>query len=420
MLPSQLVMSLRSILVLLKLPLDLVIVVLKYYIFGGLRFRKYNRDFVNCLRLTVYRRCLKVDIMDGTLVGPYSNEFLIRKIVPFITRQLVKGLPGYGQKYGKNCYWLVKQPDRKASDPIIIFSHGGGYFIQTMPSQIQSVVSIYKLLDAEKQKKTSVLFLDYKLVSQGYPFPHQLHQLHEDYAQLVREQNNNIILMGDSAGGHLSIALTRYLEGMPQPQVFPSKLILVSPWVNMCPVPSELMQGSSWFDNEHADLITKHSFSSMKDLGHLLGSEHPMSLLCSPGGNFNRSRADWETIPNFSDPKYDVFLILGEDESFRDDITGWARYALDVDFYTRKYGQLSTQVDREKHEFHRRGVAGLPNVCAYAEPIGVHDAIFYFEHDVAWEVMRSEKRGIKLNVGDVSLDKYYGITRLVKFLNETL
>ncbi|KAF8000879.1 hypothetical protein HF325_004668 [Metschnikowia pulcherrima] len=162
-------MSLRSILILLKLPFDLLVVILRFYIFGGLRFRRYNRELRNCLRLRIYRAALTVDILDGKLIGPHSNAFLIRKVIPYILSTLVENCPGYGKRFDPQSFWLVKHNDRKPSDPVIIFSHGGGYYIQTMPSQIQSLLSIYQLLDEDVQKRTSILFLDYKLVSDGYP-----------------------------------------------------------------------------------------------------------------------------------------------------------------------------------------------------------------------------------------------------------
>ncbi|OBA20840.1 alpha/beta-hydrolase [Metschnikowia bicuspidata var. bicuspidata NRRL YB-4993] len=412
-------MSLRSICVLLKLPLDLLIVVLRFYIFGGLRFRKYSRQLINCLRLRVYRAALTVDIPDGKLIGPHTNSFLIRKVIPFILSTLVKNCSAYGERFDAQSFWLVKQKNRKPSDPVIIFCHGGGYYIQTVPSQIQSVISVYQLLDPEVQRRTSILFLDYKLVSDGYPFPTQLHQLDDTYNKLIQEGNHNITLMGDSAGGHLAIAYTIFLRSLEKLVVYPSKLVLISPWVKLSPLPSDAQEGTSWHDNEDRDLITYHRFSTVSDLKHMIGFEDPFSLLYSPGGKTPRTRDDWSSIPNYSDPNHDVFLILGEDESFRDDIVQWASYALNYP-QGEEYGAFSRYKDEAKFTFTRHGQPGNANLTAYVEPMGVHDAMLYFEHDIAKKIEKVLRMKKKPNVKDFDLNQFFGVTRLTKFLNETL
>lgn len=416
-------MSLRSILVMLKLPVELLVVVLRYYIFGGIRFRKFNKSLVNCLRLRLYRTSLQVDMMDGKWLFPYTNKFLLHQIIPFLAKDLVRELPGYGEQYDSKSMWLVKQPDRKPSDPVIIFSHGGGYFIQTAPLQVQSVLSVYHLLQYEQQQRTSILFLDYSLISNGYPFPRQLNELHGTYSQLVSEGNKNIILMGDSAGGHLSISYTQYLRTLtgPGPIVYPLKLILISPWVKLSPLPEDLVLGKSWSENEHYDMIHHSRFSSMDDLRHLIGNGDPFSLITSPGGKVPRTTEDWACIPLYSDNKHDIFLIVGEDESFRDDILQWAKYAIDLPWYEKvKYGDLHKFFQSEHYELIRRNEPGKSNVCVYVEPHGVHDSMLYFEDIISSEIKKKLQQKKKPNVRDFDRVKYFGIVRLVEFLNDCL
>ncbi len=84
--------------------------------------------------------------------------------------------------------------------------------MQTTPSQIVSMLAIYKLLDPEAQSRLSILHLDYKLTSKGFHVPHQLNQLHETYEALVKAGSTNIILCGDSAGGNLAVGYTQCLK----------------------------------------------------------------------------------------------------------------------------------------------------------------------------------------------------------------
>lgn len=77
-------MFLRTMLVMLRLPLDLLVVILQYYIFGGLRYHKYKKSLRNLLKLGLYRTSLEVDLMDGKWLFPYTNRFLLEKIIPFM------------------------------------------------------------------------------------------------------------------------------------------------------------------------------------------------------------------------------------------------------------------------------------------------------------------------------------------------
>ena len=81
--------------------------------------------------------------------------------------------------------------------------------------------------------------VEYTLVGMGEdpvkPFPLQILEALSAYRHLVHTMNvppEKILLVGDSAGGHLVLALQRYLfesRGMQMP----GGLILLSPWVDL-------------------------------------------------------------------------------------------------------------------------------------------------------------------------------------------
>lgn len=406
--------------VILKLPVEIIITILRFYVFGGVRSRRYKNSLINCIKLRIFRLSLSAGISDGKWLGPYSNSFLIRRVIPLLAPELVK-VPNYGEKFDDNSIWLVKQKDRKPTDPVIIYSHGGGYFIQTMPSQVRSLMAIYNLLDAEKQSKTSILFLDYKLVSHGYSFPTQLNQMDATYSKLVAEGCDNILLMGDSAGAHLLVAYTQFLKLQEREVVYPRQLLLVSPWLKLNPLPGDMTEGKSWLDNQHYDLIHHLSFSNFQELCQIVGTEDLHSLVSLPGGKVPKLREDWTDIPTYSDPKYSIFVVLGEDESFRDDILEWAKYAVDLPWYSKvKYGDSHKFLEKEHYEFERRGVAGEANLTVYVEPLGVHDALFFFEDSIAWQIGKDAKKGKKTLLKDIDQKEYFAILRVTKFLNETL
>lgn len=413
-------MALSAIAFFLRLPVDIIILVLRYYIFGGIRFRKYSKSLINLIKLRVYKNAISVKIPDAKYISPWTNNFLINHMAPLLFRPLTQ-TPSYGERHDENSIWLVKQPDRSPEDPIIIYAHGGGYFVQTQPNQIEAVLATYHLLLPEKRQKTSILFLDYKLASHGHPFPTQMEQLDQTYSSLVAKGNNNIILMGDSAGGNLSVGYTQYLKAKKDPLVvYPTKLLLVSPWLKLAPLPADLHNTSSWMQNQHYDYIHYSTFSSLPDLAHIAGTQDPFSLIWSPNGKVPHDKNDWNDIPNYSDPNYDVFVIAGEDESFRDDIVEWAHYALDVPFHGKiRYG-YSDQYPKEDYSLSRRDTPGKASVDFHVEPLGVHDAILYFENTVGYYIAKGLKAGKPLTVKDIDQKYYYGITKLVNFLNERL
>jgi acetyl esterase/lipase len=77
-----------------------------------------------------------------------------------------------------------------------------------------------------------------KIVAPDYPLPpeHNVNEIHEwvksSYIETIAKHNpNNIIIMGDSAGGNLAIALVDWI--MTSELRKPSNLILLSPWVDL-------------------------------------------------------------------------------------------------------------------------------------------------------------------------------------------
>lgn len=413
-------MKLSTIYILTRLPIDFIILVFRYYIFGGIKFRKYRNSLVKLLKVTLYRACLAVPIQDSRLLCPYSNQTLVDKMMPVAAPKLVKNLPGYGKRYDEDSIWLVKQPDRKPTDPIIIFLHGGGYFLQTMPQQLRSVLSMYHLLTPEKRQKTSIMLLDYKLASDKFTFPTQMEQLDKTYERLVKDGNKNLILLGDSAGGNLAIGYTQYLKAKNTSVQWPSKLLLLSPWVKLAPLPHDMTASSSWKQCENFDLIHHSKFADISQLALIIGEKDAFNETWSPMGKTPRQRLDWSKIPNYSSPDYDVFVLLGEDESFRDDILEFCKYALDVPFHNAHPYGTEKGYTEESHVFVRRDQPGEANVNLYVEPHGVHDAILFFEDTIGRKVGAGLQNGRPLTVEDIDRDEYFGIYRLVKFLNERL
>ncbi|CAK7892824.1 hypothetical protein CAAN1_01S11848 [[Candida] anglica] len=419
------IISLRGFFQLLYLPVLLLITTVKHYTVGT-ELRKYKNSLLSVLKITAIRTALSLDVGDTRIFGLVTNNFVLQKAIGSRYNDITRGLNGYGTKYDENSYWIVKQPNRDPSDPILYFLHGGAYFLQTSPQQLESIIGMYKLLDPEVQSKTSILLLDYKLVGNGHTFPTQINQLHQSYQNLtVRDKNTNIGLIGDSAGGNLSVIYTQYLKSLERSKVlknpiYPRTMVLISPWINLQPELEQYGPGHSYYDNFKYDLIQYKYFMKPDSLAYLLGKEPLRSLLVSPNSKLPHSADDWSDIPTYADENSNIFVIAGEDESFRDDILKFAEFALECPFYSENsYGSTPMEINPKLHHYIRPNQPGKAGVELYVEPWGVHDALFFENHSLA-KIMDLEKHEKVADCTFWSDAEFFATKRIVEFLNRVL
>ncbi|CEL05105.1 hypothetical protein ASPCAL06225 [Aspergillus calidoustus] len=133
---------------------------------------------------------------------------------------------------------FVKDASARAGGPTILYFHGGGYH-----SPIRAAGHApFALLCAKACKASQVVFLEYSLTPEQ-PYPCQLIQAVEGLRLLLEDESiqaENIILAGDSAGGHLVASLLTHIVN-PSPYAAPIDLCggqfravaLVSPWLVM-------------------------------------------------------------------------------------------------------------------------------------------------------------------------------------------
>lgn len=152
-------------------------------------------------------------------------------------------IPGYWiDKPGQQERTLTIQPP-SPGEKVLYCLHGGGYTdLSAHPDNVVS--SIAKALVQHCSKSVHRAFsIEYRLSSFSpydiaNPFPTALIDALAGYYYLVNTvgfEPSDIIIEGDSAGGNLALALTRYLvenksESLPAP---PSSVILLSPWADL-------------------------------------------------------------------------------------------------------------------------------------------------------------------------------------------
>jgi acetyl esterase/lipase len=108
---------------------------------------------------------------------------------------------------------------------LVYYLHGGAFVLGLNSLYYSMIGRLAKISKA-------------KIVAPDYPLPpeHNVNEIHEwvksSYIETIAKHNpNNIIIMGDSAGGNLAIALADWI--MTSELRKPSNLILLSPWVDL-------------------------------------------------------------------------------------------------------------------------------------------------------------------------------------------
>jgi len=125
--------------------------------------------------------------------------------------------------HGVNCHWLT--PKKVKSEKIILYFHGGAYVCG--PSLLQWRM----LAKVAHDSHCMAIMVNYRIAPE-YPFPAGMDDMMDVYTDLLSyTETENIIFMGDSAGGGLALAMAMKLRDSERR--LPSKLILLSPWLDV-------------------------------------------------------------------------------------------------------------------------------------------------------------------------------------------
>ncbi|KAL8983103.1 MAG: hypothetical protein Q9205_002566 [Flavoplaca limonia] len=154
------------------------------------------------------------------------------------TRQIYAALPNASESnvkpepIGGTWYPKLYNSREDATRQVILHFHGGGYVLgSTRDSECRSAA-----LNLCKNLNAFSFFPQYRLASSpSGRFPAALQDALTAYAYLINigVQTSNIVLSGDSAGGHLVVMLLRYLSENSGLLGNPRAALLWSPWLNL-------------------------------------------------------------------------------------------------------------------------------------------------------------------------------------------
>jgi acetyl esterase/lipase len=146
-------------------------------------------------------------------------------------------------------YWIHKDKELPFESPpspgekILYHLHGGGYVAETAhPDGVPSIILKGFLQNSSSSSLRRTFAVEYRLSKPGepgkrslFPFPAALIDGLAGYLYLIKLgfSEGDIIVVGDSAGGNLALALTRYLllnkEKQRRLPKVPAALVLLSP-----------------------------------------------------------------------------------------------------------------------------------------------------------------------------------------------
>lgn len=117
-------------------------------------------------------------------------------------------------------------PATGAGEQVIFYVHGGGYVVCSPRTHRPLTSRLTLALNA-------TTYVPHYRLAPEQPFPAGLEDVLAAYQGLLANGINasNVVIMGDSAGGGLALALTLSIrdKGLP----LPAKLMLISPWVDL-------------------------------------------------------------------------------------------------------------------------------------------------------------------------------------------
>ena len=185
-------------------------------------------------------------------------------------------------------------PKENVGRYVILQLHGGGY-----QCPLRNAYRDFAVKYSQICNNASVLSIDYRVAPEN-PFPAALEDAYTAYEWLLHlgYSSEQIILVGDSAGGGLALALLHYLKD--REEVLPGKYIGMSPWTDLT------ASGSSYKENYEKDPLFGGTKESMIYSNAYYGKHDPSHPYISP------KFGDFEGMPP-------MLLQVGEDEMLLSD-----------------------------------------------------------------------------------------------------
>ncbi|MBQ3557993.1 MAG: alpha/beta hydrolase [Agathobacter sp.] len=222
------------------------------------------------------------------LIYTFTNDFEIGKLVKSgeIRKKVVNVEPEWKAPDGYNMTHfdlesfsmkLLTRAENPRFDKVILQLHGGGY-VAKIKNSYYNMATYY----CDAGNGISVLSPDYRVAPED-PYPAALEDALASYQWLLERgwKGEQIIVVGDSAGGGLAMALTMYLRDHDMPM--PCGLVAMSPWTDVT------ASGESYTLNYELDPLFGNSKETMIYENDYAGEHDKKDPYISPiYGNFRQ------------------------------------------------------------------------------------------------------------------------------------
>lgn len=171
------------------------------------------------------------------------------------------------QEYMQRKLFIITPKKENKNNLKILYIHGGAYVAETSDKHWQFIGKIVNDTGA------TVILPDYPLTPK-YNYEDVFNMIEPLYKDIIERINpEDLIIIGDSAGGGISLALEEKL--VQEKERLPKKLILISPWIDVT------------LTNEDIDNIEKYDKELNKETLKLAGKVYagntdPTNYLISP------------------------------------------------------------------------------------------------------------------------------------------
>lgn len=196
-------------------------------------------------------------------------HFFLSDIHSTPTKELVQTCNIKQQQYESRTVFIISPKREKTSDTLIFYLHGGAYVAEMSKNHwnfIQSVV---------QDTGATVVLPDYPLTPK-YNYKDVFNMIEPIYKKMIQKvKSKNIIVMGDSAGGGMALALCENLQ--KQEIIQPNQIILISPWLDVT------LQNSKIDEVQNKDKKLKKETLKIAGIAYANGNEQELkNYLISP------------------------------------------------------------------------------------------------------------------------------------------
>ena len=172
------------------------------------------------------RKIIFISVCSIILLGiAITAYFFFADIESTPTKEIMQHCHVEQQKQQNRTVFTITPKEGIKNDTVILYLHGGAYVAEMSQKHWEFIQAIVQDTGA------TVILPDYPLTPK-YHYQDVFHMIVPVYTQLLQKTDSqNIIILGDSAGGGMALALCEYLQ---EKQIMePRKAILISPWLEV-------------------------------------------------------------------------------------------------------------------------------------------------------------------------------------------